>query len=164
MGYESTSVTSLGEEAYDLDLQEYENIESRLADKLESKKAEFDTTWENIVADETVVAQINQRLRERQRLKENMKEKKKQEKKEEEESNGLQDTPRLFLFEGEKVEMKNKRRKKKKKKTRKTQRKLDKTLTKEFRKAMEEIFDSDSDGNYRHKTLSGEDFDDDDDG
>jgi len=171
--YESTSITSLGEEAYDLDIREYENIErtgvalnfiSRLADKLESKKTEFDTTWENIVADETVVAQINQRLKERQRLKENMKEKKKQEKKEEEESNGLQDTPRLFLFEGEKVEMKNKKRKKKKKKTRKTQRKLDKTLTKEFRKAMEEIFDSDSDGNYRHKTLSGEDFDDDDDG
>ena len=155
----SASFTSLGEEVYDLGLHEYNNIESRLAEKLGSKTEMFDTTWENVVADENVVAQINQRLRERQRMKENTKEKKKQEKKKEE---GSRDFPRLFLFEGEKVDtkLKKKRRKKKKKKIN-GQKKLDKTLTKEFRKAMQQVFYSDSDTDKRHKNLIGTNFDDD---
>jgi len=74
----SNSLTSNGEEV--LGLQEFENIKTRFAGILESKKAEFDTTWENIVADENVIAQINQRLRERQRVKENSKQKKKEKK------------------------------------------------------------------------------------
>jgi hypothetical protein len=133
----ANSLTSIGQEAYDLGLQEYENIESRLGEKVLDKQAEFDLTWETTEADENVIAQINQRLRERQRVIEVKREKKKEKK----ERKKLQEVPRLFLFEGERV-AKNGRKSKKKNKS---QKKLNKTLTKEFRKAMKEIFDSDSD-------------------
>ncbi|KAL3919883.1 MAG: hypothetical protein SGILL_003530 [Bacillariaceae sp.] len=139
----ASSYVSLNEEKYIFETPDYENIESRLAEKLRHKEAEFDAAWENIVADENVAAQINQRLKERQRTRGGEKKEKK------EESDDLYDVPRLFLFEGEKQDSKKKRRKKKrKKKDRKAQKKLDQTLSKEFRKAMKEVFSSDSEEEY----------------
>jgi hypothetical protein len=139
-----SSYISLTEEKYIFQTPDYETIETRLAEKLRTKEAEFDAAWENIVADENVAAQINQRLRERQRT--NRSENKKEEKAEE--SNGYYDVPRLFLFEGEKTKSKKKKRKKRKQKDRKLQKKLDRTLSKEFRKAMREVFESDSEEEY----------------
>jgi len=112
-------------------------MESRLGDRLKHKQAEFDLTWETTFADENVIAQINQRLRERQRAMEAKREKKKEKK----ENNNLLEVPRLYLFEGERV-LKNGKKRKNKNKSKK---KLDRTLTNEFRKAMKEIFDYDSD-------------------
>jgi len=139
---DSRSFALLDDEAYGLGLQEYENMESRLDDMIQDKQAEFDLTWDTTFADESVIAQINQRLRERQRAMEAKREKKK-EKRERKKSKVV---PRLFLFEGERV-AKNGGAGKKKKKSKK---KLDRTLTGDFRKAMKEIFDrvSDSDGEY----------------
>jgi hypothetical protein len=105
-----SSYVSLSEEKYIFETPDYESIETRLAEKLRSKEAEFDAAWENIVADEHVAAQINQRLRERQRTKRI--EKAKEDK--EEEASGYYDVPRLFLFEGEKNKRKKKKRRKNK--------------------------------------------------
>jgi hypothetical protein len=138
------SFTSIGEEAYDLGLQEYENIESRLVGKVWDKQAEFDLTWEMTEADENVIVQINQRLRERQRVDEVKREKKKEKK----ERKKLKEVPRLFLFEGERLAKNGKKTKTR----RKSQKKLNRTLTREFRKAMKEIFDSDSDPGMDYRT------------
>ena len=133
----ANSFTSIGEEAYDLGLEEYDNIESRLGGKVKDKQAEFDLTWETAVADENVIIQINQRLRERQRVLEVKREKKKEKK----ERKNLKEVPRLFLFEGERIVKNGAKRSNNKK----LQNKLNRTLTKEFRKAMKEVFDSKSD-------------------
>jgi len=138
------SFTSIGEEAYDLGLQEYENIESRFVGKVWDKQAEFDLTWEMTEADENVIAQINQRLRERQREHEVKREKKKEKK----ERKKLKEVPWLFLFEGERLAKNGKKTRKRSK----SQKKLNRTLTKEFRKAMKEIFDSDSDPGIDYRT------------
>jgi hypothetical protein len=148
----TSSFVSLTEEKFIFETPDYENIESRLAEKLRHKEAEFDAAWENIVADENVAAQINQRLKERQRTKGSEKKEKK------EEPTGLYDVPRLFLFEGEKLDtkMRKKTTRKRKKKDRKLQKKLDRTLSREFRRAMREVFNSDSEEEY-DKTFGDED-------
>ncbi|KAL3924597.1 MAG: hypothetical protein SGILL_000950 [Bacillariaceae sp.] len=140
----TSSFVSLTEEKFIFETPDYEKIESRLAEKLRHKEAEFDAAWENIVADENVAAQINQRLKERQRTKGTNK------KEQKEEPVGLYDVPRLFLFEGEKVDTKRSKKKKRKwkRKDRRMQKKLDRTLSKEFRKAMREVFNSDSEEEY----------------
>ena len=140
----ANSLTSIGEEGYDLGLQEYDNIESRLGGKVKDKQAEFDLTWEMVVADENVIIQINQRLKERQRVLEVKREKKKEKK----ERKTLKEVPRLFLFEGERIFKKKGSKRKSKKEINK---KLNRTLTREFRKAMKDVFesDSDSDGSYQ---------------
>ncbi len=133
----ANSFTSLGEEVYDLGLQEYDNIESRLGGKVKDKQAEFDLTWETAVADENVIIQINQRLKERQRILEAKREKKKEKK----ERKNLKEVPRLYLFEGERIFKKGKKRINKKE----INKKINRTLTREFRKAMKDVFDSESD-------------------
>mmetsp|Transcript_21957 Transcript_21957/g.61036 ORF Transcript_21957/g.61036 Transcript_21957/m.61036 type:complete len:3067 (+) Transcript_21957:267-9467(+) len=133
----------------------------RLNIKIENKNAAFDDTWENIVVDELMVAEIKQRLRERQRLREASR-KKPEEKEKEEETKNLQDVPRLYLFEGEKIEVAAKQKGKKRKKKNRSQKKLDRTLTKEFRQAMQDVFYSSSDEEYQSGD-NGEDEEDDDD-
>jgi len=147
------SFISIGDEVYDLGLQEYENIESRLDRKLKDKQAEFDLTWDTVVADKNVVAQINQRLRERQRALEAKREKRKEKKEKD-----LQIVPRLFLFEGEKRGKNGRKRKKKNKSTKK----LNRTLTKEFRLAMKEVFDCNSDSEEDYGLETSENYQSDD--
>lgn len=138
----TSSIATFETDAYQFGPPDYDQIGSRLADKLRSKEAEFDATWEDVVPDQNVAAQINQRRRERQRVKGGGKEEKK-------DDDEVDEVPRLFLFEGEKVEMKRKR--KRKKNGRRLQRKLDRTLSKEFRRAMKEVFSSESEAEYdRH--------------
>ena len=96
----ANSFTSLGEEAYDLGLQEYDNIESRLGGKVKDKQAEFDFTWETAVADEDVIIQINQRLRERQREMDAKRDKKK-EKNEQESQPQPQEPPQMAESPGQ---------------------------------------------------------------
>ncbi|KAG7347572.1 hypothetical protein IV203_016277 [Nitzschia inconspicua] len=138
-----SSFVSLSEQKYIFETPDYETIETRLAEKLRTKEAEFDAAWETIVADENVAAQISQRLRERQRT--TRSDVKKDDK--DVELNGYYNVPRLFLFEGEKTKSKKTKRNKKRK-DRKLQKKLDRTLSKEFRKAMREVFESDSEDEY----------------
>ncbi|VEU40798.1 unnamed protein product [Pseudo-nitzschia multistriata] len=143
----------------DDDVDDDENTETRVAETIEDKEAEFDTTWETVVADENVIAQINQRLRERKRVKETSKDKKKVTE-ETEESRSLQDVPRLFLFEGEKAQVDTKKKRKQKKKNR-SQKKKDRTLTKEFRKAMQDVFDANLEDEYGKGKEAEDDRDDD---
>ena len=96
---------------------------------------QFDDAWEKIETDKNVVAQLSRKREERLRMKT-----KKQETPQE--TGGLEDVPRLFLFEGEKKKKKKKKRKKKRSKRRKKEeKKLEFTLSKEFRKAMQDIFE-----------------------
>jgi len=122
---------------YHLGLLDYEHVETKLAEKMKNKDAEFDEKWEQIEADKAVAAQMSRKRQDRQRKQSNGK-------KEKEEA-GVEDIPRLFLFEGEKLSVGKK--KKRKKKTKKL-RKLDNKLSKEFRKAMKDIFESDSEESY----------------
>jgi hypothetical protein len=133
------SIMSIGYEAeQSFTLFGHGGIESKLAGKMKDKEEEFNEAWETIEADRAVAAQMNQRRMMRLREQGNGREEKKDE--------GPMDIPRLFLFEGEKV--KKKKREKKKRKERKKLKKLDNTLSKEFRKAMREVFESESEEEY----------------
>jgi len=133
--------TNFESSPYDFDgsVQGIEN--SKLAEKLKDNEAKFEEQWENIETDQNIAEQIKRRLQERKRNRSSGKVK---EKKEE----GFEEIPRLYLFEGEKVDPKKKKRNKKKSKERKRQKKLETTLSKEFRKAMREMFESESEEEY----------------
>ena len=128
-----TSLGLDGEQSFSL--LGYGGIESKLASKKQDKEKEFNQAWETIEADRAVAAQMNQKRMMRLRDRAPGREEKKDE--------GPVEIPRLFLFEGEKIEGK-KRSKKKKKKLKK----LRNTLSKEFRKAMRDVFDSEDEEEY----------------
>ncbi|KAL3944485.1 MAG: hypothetical protein SGBAC_001462, partial [Bacillariaceae sp.] len=117
----------------DLTGYEYDSIESKLGEK-KSGDAKFYETWANEKADKAAVAQFNQMRYARERA-----ELKKQEA-------GMEAVPRLFLFEGERIRNKKKRRHLPQ--NRKQRKKLESKLSREFRKAMESIFESDSEEEY----------------
>ncbi|CAJ1935699.1 unnamed protein product, partial [Cylindrotheca closterium] len=117
----------------DLTGYQYEGIESKLGEK-KSGDAKFYETWANEKADKAAVAQFNQMRYARERA-----ELKKQEAK-------MEAVPRLFLFEGERIRNKKKRRHLPK--NRKKRKKLESKLSREFRKAMESIFESESEEEY----------------
>jgi len=136
---ESAQMDSQTSVAFDADqsfsLFDYTGVESKLASKKHDKEKEFNEAWETIEADRAVAAQMNKKRMMRLRDRAPGKEEKKEE--------GEAEIPRLFLFEGEKVA--GKKRSKKKRKNRK---KLDNRLSKEFRKAMREVFDSEDEDEY----------------
>jgi hypothetical protein len=96
---DSVATLNFDDQDYSFGLFSTEGIESKLADKLKDKEAEFDEAWATIEADKTVAAQMNQK-----RIMRGYRDRKtgKTQKKEEEN----EDIPRLFLFEGEKVDQK----------------------------------------------------------
>ena len=98
----------------------------KLRTSIKDKIVDFDDAWENMEMDKNVAAQISQKREQRQRDRANGKVTKG--------GDGLEEVPRLFLFEGEKKTKKKKKRKKKR------NRKLDNKLSREFRRAMREVF------------------------
>lgn len=114
----------------DLTGYDFDGLESKIDEKKKSDDTRFDETWENAKADKAAIAQFNQmrHAREREKLK-------KQEA-------GAERIPRLFLFEGERL------RNKKKKVRPRRRKKLEGKLSREFRIAMENIFESDTEEEY----------------
>eukprot|EP00980_Cylindrotheca_fusiformis_P014806 scaffold4026_cov117-Cylindrotheca_fusiformis.AAC.41 len=122
-------MTSISELNFtDLTGYDFEGLESKIDEKKKSDDTKFDEYWENEKADKAAVAQFNQMRHAREREKLKRKEA------------AAENIPRLFLFEGE-------RRRNKKKQVKKS-RKLEGKLSREFRKAMESIFESDSEEEY----------------
>jgi len=124
------------------DENEFEVMESKIADKIKDMEAEFNEAWETMEADKHVAAQIHQRREDRLRNKANKKALNKA---------GVEEIPRLYLFEGEKKD--NRRRKKKR--SRRQRRKLDSTLSREFRRAMRDVFDEEPEDPYNLKLANG---------
>ena len=106
----------------------------KLRTSIKDKIVDFDDAWENMEMDKNVVAQISQKREQRQRDRANGKVAKG--------GDGLEEVPRLFLFEGEKKTKKKKKRKKRR------NRKLDNKLSKEFRRAMREVFSDEIEEEY----------------
>ena len=122
------SIAKLGVDNLNGDI--FEGIKSKLDEKMKSDEAKFNEAWEREKADRATIARIDQIRKEREQ--ERVKGK-------EEDTEEIQ---RLFLFEGERL-----RRKKKNKKQKSTKR-LETKLSKDFRKAMDKIFESESDDDY----------------
>jgi hypothetical protein len=140
--YMMDSADSFGFDAFDFGMLNNESIGTKVTDRRKHKAEEFDETWAKTEADKTVAAQMSQKREYHRRAKANGKVEKKEE--------GIENVPRLFLFEGEKLELEQtkKKKRKQKKKDRKKQKKLENKLSKEFRKAMKEIFESESEEEY----------------
>jgi hypothetical protein len=130
IGGEDSHIPMESGEFAGFDENEFEGAESnKFSSKIKDKEIEFDDAWENTETDKNVAAQISQKREERQKNKA----------KAAKGEDGQDEVPRLFLFEGEKK--KRKKRKKKKKK-------LENKLSKEFRRAMQEVFNDDAEEKY----------------